>query len=91
MAYSKWCDVETGVTLHRIEVGIDTGPIITQVALPITLTGYIPQCMYHNQALGYEVLREFIPQLVQRVSHWYTATDGSVYLLRPQADRSLST
>ena len=31
-------ETETGVTLHRMEAGIDTGAIITQVAIPISLT-----------------------------------------------------
>lgn len=57
-------DEETGVTLHRMEAGIDTGPIIHQVKIPLAL-GDTARDVYHNcLALGYALLREFIPQLV---------------------------
>ena len=55
---------ETGVTLHRMEAGIDTGPIIHQRKIVIGPDD-TARDVYHNcLALGYEVLSEFIPQLV---------------------------
>lgn len=59
-------EIETGVTLHRMEAGIDTGAIITQVALPISLHDTARDIYHSCLKLGYEVLREFIPILVEQ-------------------------
>ena len=58
--------VQTGVTLHRIEAGIDTGPIIHQRTLPIGPNDTARDVYYGCLALGYEVLRQFIPVLVSQ-------------------------
>jgi len=58
-------DSETGVTLHYIEPGIDTGPIIHQRRIAIGLFDTARDVYYNCLRNGYEVLKEFIPQLVQ--------------------------
>jgi methionyl-tRNA formyltransferase len=58
-------DTETGVTLHRIEDGIDTGPVIHQVSIPIGINDTARDVYHACLAYGYDVLREFIPRLVE--------------------------
>lgn len=57
-------DAETGVTLHRMEAGIDTGPLIHQEKLPIALNDTARDVYHGCLRLGAAVLQEFIPRLV---------------------------
>ena len=59
-------DAETGVTLHRIEAGIDTGPIIHQQAIPLAPEATARDAYHLCLQAGYEVLCDFIPQLVEQ-------------------------
>ena len=57
-------DAETGVTLHRMTAGIDTGPIIYQQVVPIGSSDTARDVYHACMAAGYEVLRQFIPRLM---------------------------
>ena len=59
-------ETETGVTLHRMEAGIDTGPLVHQARFPITLSDTARDVYHGCLRLGAEVLQEFIPQLVSK-------------------------
>ncbi|MFD2718418.1 formyltransferase family protein [Hymenobacter monticola] len=59
-------ETETGVTLHRMEAGIDTGPIIHQRKITLGPNDTARDVYHSCLALGHEVLCEFIPQLVAK-------------------------
>ena len=80
-------DAETGVTLHRIDAGIDTGPIIKQATIPIGPNDTSRDVYHACLKSGYEVLREFIPQLVSApVAGVAQAMAGSTYYSRKSID-----
>lgn len=56
-------EVEHGVTLHLIDVGVDTGPIVDQRAFPLAgMTAFdaYMQC----QRVGLELVLEWVPRLI---------------------------
>ena len=53
----------TGVTVHYVDAGVDTGPIIDQKKLPIDPKWTLSQLEEHVHALEYELF----PQVIQRV------------------------
>ena len=73
-------DTETGVTLHRMNSGIDTGPLIHQVIIPIDIND-TSRTIYHAcLKVGYDVLRSYIPKLVASPMNGVAqAMTGSTY------------
>lgn len=53
----------TGVTVHYVDEGVDSGPIIDQRKLPIDPNWSLTQLEQHVHALEYELF----PQVIQRV------------------------
>jgi len=55
---------ETGVTLHLIEKGIDTGPIIDQVAFPIQIHDNARVIYFRCLELGYDIIAKNLHDLI---------------------------
>lgn len=56
-------DAETGVTLMRMDEGLDTGPMYVERAVPITATETAATLHDKLAALGGDMLREFLPAI----------------------------
>lgn len=55
-------DEETGVCLMRMEVGLDTGPVLARLSTPISPTDDTPSLTDRLAQLGREVLAEALPR-----------------------------
>ena len=69
-------DTESGITIHQIDEGVDTGPILLQKRCPV-LPGDCPETL---QARVQELEKEWYPQLLQMIH------DGRIPLLQKVAD-----
>ncbi|MGB3305994.1 MAG: formyltransferase family protein [Thermomicrobiales bacterium] len=58
----RWGLAETGVSIHQIDSGWDTGPILAQRALAIPDTATVPSLERSLAEIGGELLREVLPQ-----------------------------
>ncbi|MGM7703520.1 phosphoribosylglycinamide formyltransferase [Pseudalkalibacillus sp. Hm43] len=56
---------ETGVTVHYVDNGMDTGPIIEQVAVPV----YEDDTQNHVRKRIHEVEHELYPKVLQKLLH----------------------
>jgi methionyl-tRNA formyltransferase len=54
-------DTLTGVTLMRMDEGLDTGPIVAQCEVPLDGTELAPQLEEHLAGLGADLLIECLP------------------------------
>ncbi|MBD3347452.1 MAG: methionyl-tRNA formyltransferase [Chitinivibrionales bacterium] len=63
-------ETETGVTVFRIDVGIDTGNILMQKGTPIDATETTPQLYKRLQHLGASALIESVEQLEKGTVHY---------------------
>lgn len=81
-------DAETGVTVHCIDEGVDTGRIIHQVRIPLKLDIYI----HELQKELLVVYRTIMVEAVQRLINGYTGevqpSEGGVYFHKIQ-DRDM--
>ncbi len=57
-------DAETGVTLMRTDVGLDTGPILAQVRCPIEPDDTTASLTLHLAQLGADLLANTLPRLL---------------------------
>jgi methionyl-tRNA formyltransferase len=73
-------DAETGVTIIRMDAGIDTGPIVAQERTPVGADETAPQLEGRLAALGADLLRRILEP-------WLTGTLQA----RPQPARGAST
>lgn len=71
---------ETGVTLHEIDGGIDTGPIIAQKTFPIKEEYTCRDLYFKYHEVAGELLREMLPRLI-----------SGQYISTPQVDISASS
>lgn len=63
--------VETsGITLHYVDVGLDTGPIILQQTFPRLPDDDFEAFNARGMALEYDMYREFLSSLVQGEKRW---------------------
>ncbi len=58
----------SGVTLHYVDAGLDTGPIIAQKTFPRLEADTLETFRARGMQLEYELYREFIDILVQRAA-----------------------
>ena len=58
----RWGLAETGVTVHQIDAGWDTGPIVAQRALVVPEAATVATLERSLAAMGGDLLREVLPQ-----------------------------
>ena len=74
LAVPRRCDAfragvpESGVTLHYVDEGVDTGPIILQRRFPRLPGDTLDVFRARGMALEYDVYRTFIDQLVAKLA-----------------------
>ena len=73
-------EAETGVTIMKMDAGLDTGPILTQSAIPILCSDNAQTLHDRLATLGAELLLETIPDYVAgKISPQLQPTEGSSY------------
>lgn len=70
-------DLISGVTLHKIEQGIDTGDIIAQKKFTIDLNDNSRDIYFKYLALGSSIIKKYLPLLIQNKA--LTGTKQSAY------------
>lgn len=76
-------DAQTGVTLMRMDAGLDTGPIVAQRAIPLTGGEVAPELEHRLSTITAQLLAESLADwLVGRIEAQPQPTDG-VTLTRP--------
>ena len=61
---------ETGVTLHYIDEGVDTGPITASARMPITWDGDAVTIRGKLEAVGAGLLQEWWPAIAGGTTPW---------------------
>lgn len=76
-------ETETGITLFRMDGGVDSGPIVGQAATPITADDTIATLYARIEGLGVQLLTDYLPRLANGTAALRTQ-DASRRRLFPQ-------